>query len=144
MSNLSLDGALDLEEELYSAGYEEGEAAATNEQYLEGKIYGLQTGFQRFLIVGYLDGLLHEWRLQDTKDQIKSHLDQLEKLLNSITNDNSDQSVALYERTLNAARNKVRIIASITKNNIKISTLDTLVREVGGTLAIANEGGETW
>lgn len=144
MSDLNLDGALDLEQELYSKGYKEGEDAATNEQYLEGKIYGLQTGFQRFLIVGYFDGLLHEWRLQDTDGQLKPQLDQLENLLNKITNDNSNQSVAVYEKTMSAARNKVRVIASITKSTNKISALDSLVRDVGGALAVASDPNEMW
>lgn len=144
MTDITLDGALDLEKELYLKGYEEGVSTAANEQFLEGKIYGLQTGFQRFLIVGYIEGLLQDWQLQNLTKQIQSHLDQLSKILDQIQTNNSDLSVATYEKAVNAARNKVRVIASLTKTTEKISSLDKLVDEVGGTLAVASNSDEMW
>ncbi|WPK23125.1 hypothetical protein PUMCH_000350 [Australozyma saopauloensis] len=144
MTDINLDTALEFENELYSQGYEEGKEAANNEQFLEGKIYGLQTGFQRFLIVGYMDGLLQEWRKDGHSKNIESHLNQLQKLLDKISNGNSDQSVADYERALSAARNKVRVIASITKTTDKIAGLDKMVQEVGGTLAVSSNPDDMW
>lgn len=144
MADLTLDDALDLEDKLYEKGFEEGNKAAANEQYFEGKAYGLQTGFQRFLIVGYLDGLLHDWRQQETSTQIENHLRQLEDILSKIDYGNSNQSVAAYEKAVFAARNKVRVIASITKTTAKVACLDKLVEEVGGTLAVATNLDEMW
>lgn len=61
MADLDIDEVLNLEEEQYSIGYKEGQEQATKEQYLEGKQYGYQTGFQRFLIVGIVKGLAQDW-----------------------------------------------------------------------------------
>lgn len=144
MADLSLDDALDLEEKLYKKGFEEGNKAAANEQFLEGKVYGLQTGFQRFLIVGYLDGLLHDWQQQETSKQIENHLNQLSEILGKIDCGNSNESVAAYEKAITAARNKVRVIASLTKSTSKIAGLDKLVEEVGGSLAVATNMDEMW
>lgn len=145
MAELNLDDTLDFENDLYSKGYEEGVEAATNEQFLEGKIYGLQTGFQRFLIVGYIEGLLQEWRLQNNENkQLQLQLDQLSKLLEGIQIGNSDHSVAMYEKAVLAARNKVRVIASLTKTTDKVAGIDRLMQEVGGTLAAEKQVDEMW
>ncbi|RKP28792.1 DUF1715-domain-containing protein [Metschnikowia bicuspidata] len=144
MADINLDAALEVENVIYLKGYQEGVDAASNEQFLEGKIYGLQTGFQRFLIVGYIEELLHQWMLQETEGRIKTHLDQASALLASITNENDDSLVAVYEKAVAALRNKVRVIAGITKTTDKIAGLDKLVQEVGGTMAVASNPDEMW
>lgn len=48
MSDFDIDEVLNLEEEQYNLGFKEGQEHSTKEQYLEGKQYGYQTGFQRF------------------------------------------------------------------------------------------------
>lgn len=144
MADINLDAALEVENVIYLKGYQEGVDAASNEQFLEGKIYGLQTGFQRFLIVGYIEELLHQWMLQDTQGRIKTHLDQASALIASITNENDDSLVAVYEKAVAALRNKVRVIAGITKTTDKIAGLDKLVQEVGGTMAVASNSDEMW
>lgn len=144
MADLTLDDALDLEEELYQKGFQEGNIASANEQFLEGKVYGLQTGFQRFLIVGYLDGLLHEWQQREKSKQVENHLAQLSEILSTIDYGNSNQSVTAYEKSVVAARNKVRVIASLTKSTTKVAALDKLVEEVGGTLATSTNMDDMW
>lgn len=142
MDDLSLDDALSLEANFYSEGFQEGQEQHAREQFLEGKIYGLQTGFQRFLIVGYLQGLLEFWR--QTTTNIDSHLDQMEKALQKITSSNDDSAVAQYEKAVNSARNKARIIASLTKTTEKLHGLDALIKEVGGNMQVAENMNEMW
>ena len=48
MSDIDIDNVLNLEEEQYELGFKEGQIQGTKDQYLEGKEYGYQTGFQRF------------------------------------------------------------------------------------------------
>lgn len=59
--SIDTDEVLNVEEEYYQKGFREGQEQSTRQQEMEGKEYGYQTGFQRFLIVGYIDGLVEHW-----------------------------------------------------------------------------------
>ncbi|GEQ71876.1 hypothetical protein JCM33374_g5562 [Metschnikowia sp. JCM 33374] len=146
MDHLSLDAALDLEETFYEKGFQEGHDHSVREQFLEGKIYGLQTGFQRFIIVGYLQGLLEEWSKpeQSQSTSLKTHLEQLRRFLTEISFSNDDHAVAQYEKSITSARNKARVIAAITKTSDKISRLDGLIKEIGGNLQVSEDLNEMW
>lgn len=143
MADLSLDAVLDLEDEFYAKGYEDGQQQSSKEQYVEGKIYGLQTGFQRFLVVGYIQGLLAGWRKIDSKS-VQLHLDQLEKLVSDIPLTNGDLDVEKYERAVVKARNKVRVVATLTKTGGSIANLDSLLKEVGGSLQVSENVDDMW
>lgn len=143
MEDITLDGVLDLENEFYEKGYKDGQRQITREQNLEGRIYGLQTGFQRFLVVGYIQGLIDEWAKLDQKN-ISLHLSQLQKLIDSIPMSNGDVEVEQYETAVTKARNKVRVVANITKTNDKIARLDDLIKEIGGSLQVSENLNEMW
>ncbi|KAM9932929.1 hypothetical protein OXX80_007436 [Metschnikowia pulcherrima] len=143
MSDINLDAALDLEEEFYEKGFKEGHEHSAKEQFLEGKMYGLQTGFQRFLVVGYLQSLLEIWTCENTPS-LQTHLEQLRKILGEISLSNDDEAVAKYEKAITSARNKARVIAAITKTGDKIARLDTLVKEVGGNLQVSEDLNNMW
>ncbi|RCK58850.1 hypothetical protein Cantr_09151 [Candida viswanathii] len=148
MSDLDLDDVLNLEEEQYNLGFKEGQEQATKEQYLEGKQYGYQTGFQRFLIVGYMKGLVEYW-LENidnygSSKSLQNHLNQLQDLLSDIPLSNGDEEVEKYEKNIKKARNKLRVVANITKESWKIENLDNLVKEVGGTLQVSENQEDMW
>lgn len=143
MEDVTLDGALNLENEFYERGYRDGQNQLTREQNLEGRIYGLQTGFQRFLVVGYIQGLIEEWVCLDQRN-ISTHLSQLKKLIDSIPLTNGDLEVEQYEIAITKARNKVRVVANITRTNEKIAKLDTLIKEIGGSLLVSENLNEMW
>lgn len=143
MDDLTLDGVLDLEESFYEKGFHEGHEHSSKEQFFEGKIYGLQTGFQRFIVVGYLQGLLEEWSENETP-LLKTHLEQLRKFLSDISASNDDQAVAQYEKSLTSARNKARVIAAVTKTTDKISRLDGLIKDVAGNLQVSEDLNDMW
>lgn len=143
MDDLNLDGALDIEDEFYAKGYRDGQEQSAREQFVEGKIFGLQTGFQRFLVVGYLQGLVGEWKKLENAS-VASHLAQLEKLVSDIPTSNGDHEVELYEKAVLKARNKARVVATITKTSEKIAALDRLVKEVGGLLQVSENVEEMW
>lgn len=144
MSDFSLDNVLDLEEEFYTEGFKEGHEKSAKEQYIEGKIYGLQTGFQRFLVVGYLEGLVSFWRQLPNLASVTSHIDQLEKILAAIPKTNDDDAVAVYEKSVLSARNKARVIAALTKTTDKLDKLDLLVGRVGGSLQVSEDLNDMW
>lgn len=143
MEEVNLEDVLLLEDEFYKKGYQEGQDESAREQYLEGKVYGLQTGFQRFLVIGYMRGLLDEWN-QDSNKLTQTHLAQLEKYIGSISMSNDDAAVQDYEKALTLARNKVRVISAITKSGDKVAKLDELIREVGGTLQVSENVDDMW
>lgn len=148
MADLDIDEVLNLEEEQYSLGYKEGQEQATKEQYLEGKQYGYQTGFQRFLIVGIVKGLAQDWfdnldKYGSTKS-LQNHINQLHDLISDIPLSNGDEEVEKYEKNIKKARNKLRVIANITKESWKIDNLDNLVKEVGGSLQVSEDQEDMW
>ena len=148
MADLDIDEVLNLEEEQYSLGYKEGQEQATKEQYLEGKQYGYQTGFQRFLIVGIVKGLAQDWfdnldKYGSTKS-LRNHINQLHDLISDIPLNNGDEEVEKYEKNIKKARNKLRVIANITKESWKIDNLDNLVKEVGGSLQVSEDQEDMW
>lgn len=57
---------------------------------------------------------------------------------------NGDKEVAKYELAIGKARNKVRVLASITKSSEKIAKLDNLIKEVGGALQVSENVDEMW
>ncbi|EGW34104.1 uncharacterized protein SPAPADRAFT_59524 [Spathaspora passalidarum NRRL Y-27907] len=147
--NIDSEEILNPEEESYKSGYKEGQDQSTNEQYIEGKQYGLQTGFQRFLVVGYIQGLVDQWRKRLSQYEgnitsLESHLRQLEELIDGIPSGNSDAEVAEYETRLTKARNKVRVISTLTKDNSNINSLDDLIKSVGGQLSTSENVDEMW
>ncbi|OBA20214.1 DUF1715-domain-containing protein [Metschnikowia bicuspidata var. bicuspidata NRRL YB-4993] len=143
MTDFSLDDVLNLEDGYYEKGFHEGHEHSAKEQFMEGKVYGLQTGFQRFLIVGYLHGLLEEWS-QEKSPALAVHLKQLSTYLAAISMSNDDQAVVQYEKSVTSARNKARVIAAITKTGEKLSALDALIKSVGGNLLVSEDLNEMW
>lgn len=145
--NIDTDEILNLEQKYYQQGYEDGVAQSTKEQLFEGKEYGYQTGFQRFLIVGYIQGLVEYWKKNIDKydnKSLASHLEQLNKLVVDIPTENGDEQVEEYEKRINKARNKLRVIASLTKESWKISNLDDLMKQVGGQMQVSENPDDMW
>lgn len=143
MADLTLDGALDIEENFYAEGYKDGQEQSAREQFLEGKVFGLQTGFQRFLVVGYIQGLIKDWKKLENPI-IEAHLRQLEKLVDEVPLTNGDKEVEIYEKAVLRARNKVRVVATITKSTDRVLGLDALIKDVGGNLQVSENVDEMW
>ncbi|EGV61697.1 hypothetical protein PSN45_000384 [Yamadazyma tenuis] len=144
----NLDSLLNLEEQYYKEGYREGQEESTKAQYLEGKEYGFQTGFQRFLVIGYIRGLVDFWENQvetyDASKSIKTHITQIRAIMEKVPLSNKDADVGEYEKVVNKARNKVRIIASLCKEQKKVSNIDQIIKEVGGEMQVSGDADEMW
>lgn len=141
-----IESVLNLEEQYYQEGFTEGQHEATQHQYIEGKELGYQTGFQRFLIIGYMKETASIWRSQDG-DNIQPTMDaqisQLEQLLD-VPKTNGDSEVAVYEKQLAKARNKLRVIAATRKDQNRIAKLDQLVDEIGGKVQTSENLDNMW
>lgn len=144
---LTLDSVMELENEKYQEGFSNGLNQSTREQLLEGKEYGIQTGFQRALIIGYIQGLLQDWKSHLSDYRIRGfslHLDQLDKFVQSINFSNDEDAVANYERLVQKARNKLRLVANLAGESWKVHDLDRLLLEVGGELRLRTDSEEMW
>lgn len=144
----NMDQLLNLEEQYYEEGYREGQEESTRLQYIEGKEYGYQTGFQRFLVVGYIKGLIEYWESHlesyGSSKSISGHINQIKGVIDNIPLKNDDEAVALYEKSINKIRNKVRIVGTITKELYKVSQLDDIIKEVGGNLQVSENVDDMW
>lgn len=142
--DLDVDEVLNLEEEYYQKGFLEGKEHSTREQHIEGKEYGYQTGFQRALIVGYIQGLMEYWQQHHDLSSVAGHMKQLHDIILGIPLTNGESEVAEFEKRINKARNKVRVLATILKESSKVSKLDELMKEIGGTLQVSENVDEMW
>lgn len=144
----NIDLLLHLEQDYYEEGYREGQEESTRLQLMEGKEYGYQTGFQRFLVVGYIKGLVEYWESHidsyGSSKAMSSHITQVKNAIDQIPKGNNESDVALYETSINKIRNKVRVIGTMTKELAKISQLDELIKEVGGTLQVSENVDDMW
>lgn len=141
------DNILNLEEAYYNEGFIEGQQESTRKQFLEGKEYGYQTGFQRFLIIGYITGLIDVWEKnidQYEQKSLKNHLDQLKVILEGIKLTNHDEDVEKYEKSLIKLRNKIRIITNLIKEQWKFKEVDDLVKEIGGIVQLNENVDDMW
>lgn len=108
---MDTDYLLSLEEQFYREGYEEGAKEQAQHNYNEGKQYGLQVGFQRFLLLGQIEGLIEVIESSGTlSTSISKNIDTVRGILTGIKMDNNDKSVADYEARLIRTRNKLRTI----------------------------------
>lgn len=144
----NMDLLLNLEEQYYKEGFKEGTEESTRKQYIEGKEYGYQTGFQRFLVVGYIRGLIVYWENNlesyDASKSIANHITSLKQIVQEIPFSNKDADVGQYDKLVNKARNKVRIIASLCKEQSKVNNLDAVLRTVGGEMQVSGNADDMW
>lgn len=122
-----LDGLLDLEEEFYNAGFEEGSAENVKHNYMEGKQYGLQVGFQRYLLLGQIEGLLDVLEVLDGDKKIFARkIETIRNLLSGLKMNNEAASVADYENRVVKIKNKFRTILLLLQKQLKRGPEDTL------------------
>lgn len=127
---------LEPESHYYDEGYKEGVKESTQESLLEGKELGIQTGFQRFVIIGILKRLCMFLDLQIDSNhnediitlnnrkksykrihhqlmQVRKSLDVLfDKSSGLVSVVNSDSEVAKFDRLLRLSRAVIRSICS--------------------------------
>lgn len=124
---LNLDKLLDLEEEFYSEGFKQGSIENVKHNYIEGKQYGLQVGFQRYLLLGQIKGLLDVLEVLDgDKRLFVQKIETVRSLLSGLKMDNEATSVADYENRVTRIKNKFRTILLLLQKQLKSGPEDTL------------------
>ncbi|KAG7750984.1 hypothetical protein KL912_000117 [Ogataea haglerorum] len=153
--DIDFDSLLNLENQYYQEGFLEGQLEGSKQQFLEGKQIGIQTGFQRLLVLGQYKALVAIW-IDQTQQKIdagaitddKGKPRQFSKLLQSLTElqmlidtlfengraqvTNNDSDVEKYENVLKRARAKMRSVCPIFGENY--NDIEEIAMKVGGTI----------
>lgn len=127
MNGINFDSLLDLEGEFYKESYNDALREGSEHTKKDGKLLGIQTGFQRFVIIGTLkrinDIFLTHIESNDKIDperlqkNLKS-LNEIQSKINAfyeersqiIKSTNSPADVEFYESNLKFIRSKLKII----------------------------------
>lgn len=138
-----MDELLNLEEIFYKEGYEEGLSVKAGSNFMEGKQYGLQVGFQRFLLLGEIEGYLNiveTWKVEGIA--FTRNLETLRSLLKGIRLDNSDATVADFDSRFLKIKNKFRTLLLLihrqskerSEGSFPLECLEKMSARVGGEL----------
>ncbi|MCJ1283396.1 hypothetical protein MMC26_002724 [Xylographa opegraphella] len=68
------DSVLNLETQFYDEGYALGVADGTRAGHIEGRVFGLEKGFEKFMEMGKLHGRSTVWASRLSSDTAKTHL----------------------------------------------------------------------
>ena len=139
-----LDDLMELETCFYDEGYQAGVEDGTKAGLIDGKLFGIQKGYEKALEMGKLRGRAMVWssRLSEApqnvqasrhdkndmtdvatslprfenNDRLKRHVEALRQLVNGEGLDfsNSDEAVAAFDELMIKARNKAKVISNIT------------------------------
>lgn len=112
---MDFDQSLDLEETYYREGFEEGTRDGEKQGLIEGRIYGSELSYERFLALGLLYGKISIWKCKYTNEsRIMKHIAKVEELLISVprTNDETLDGEE-YDTIMGLAIGKMKVIASI-------------------------------
>lgn len=136
---MDTDYLLNLEQQFYQEGYEQGLSEKVRENYIEGKELGLQVGFQRFVILGQIQGIVEVLKGSLTEgSSILKNVESIERLLAGIKMSNDDAAVAEYDSRIVKVRNKLRnVLLSLHRQAGKVGDPLTLedVEEVSTKVA---------
>ena len=116
---MDFDEVLNLEEQFYQEGFEEGRLANLAHNYLEGKQYGLQIGFQRFILIGLIEGFCNVIRAEQVSPSIEKLVSSIPELVDEIGLGNDELSVQVYERNIVKLKNKFRLLLLALNKQLK-------------------------
>lgn len=122
------DELLGLEDSFYKEGYETGLADGAYAGHVEGKLFGIEKGYEKALELGKLHGRAIVWQIRlqhnESKSNLSTHLD---------PNQSSFVSEHLYESTL-AKNSRVSkhidgLLTATSQTNLAMDNSDTAVTE---------------
>ncbi|QHS75668.1 ribosome biosynthesis protein LTO1 [Saccharomyces paradoxus] len=117
---MDFDNLLNLEEQYYQEGFQEGQNENIKQSFLEGKQYGLQVGFQRFTLLGQMQGLCDVIESYELHSPIlEKNIHTIRTLMKGLKMNNDDESVMAFEKLLVKLKNKFRTILITLQRLIK-------------------------
>lgn len=150
MSTDLFDGVLDLEEKFYQEGYDTGFSDGEHAGLVEGKVFGIEKGYEKALELGKLHGRAVIWqqRLRTMLPLDRAHHEDATALLarfraaslpdntrllrnveglltlsdnSNIIVSNSDEAVADFDDRLAKARMKAKVISNVVDESIEVN-----------------------
>ncbi|CCF58036.1 hypothetical protein KAFR_0D03880 [Kazachstania africana CBS 2517] len=152
MSAMDFDELLNLEEQYYQEGFKEGQEQNLENNFLEGKQFGLQVGFQRFVLLGHMLGLcdfLESLNMASTN--LTKNIATIRELIEGIDMSNDEEEVENLEKTIVKLKNKFRTILLLFQRQMKqakkkpltFDDIEDLSRVIGGEIKGFVEDEET-
>lgn len=160
-------GAGRLTGRFYRQGLREGQQQSTINSFIEGKEYGIQTGFQKFVLVGLVRGFVEQLEQQQQAQagaqagtaagtaaggnapaQAKEnvHLQQLKELVAQLKLSNDYGDVVSNDKIINKVRNKLRLLtnSSVEKGyKVEFSEFDDICKKLNGIATKPNSSTTT-
>lgn len=158
--DFDLDSVLNLEDHFYEESFKEALKKGENHSNRDGKLFGIQTGFQRFILIGALNKinqLIHQTldqsiELQNLKIKTKLNTEKIIKSLNEIqkiinqfySSDNNNnklietsnipQDVNLYEKNIKLIRSKIKSLYSQLGYKTLYPEIEKSCRSIAGDI----------
>jgi hypothetical protein len=151
--NIDFDSLLDLENQFYNNSYNNAYKTGESHTFRDGKQFGIQTGFQRFVLIGALKKLLELLKNNNNNSdnysdrQLKS-IDDLLNLLNSFYNNNNNNNnnlinstnnindVNYYEKNIKLIKSKIKVLFSQLGYKSLYSDLDSSCIKITGIIPV--------
>jgi len=134
MATDPFDSLFSLEDKYYAEGYEEGRSDGLQQSELEARLFGIEKGFEKFVIMGKLQARAKIWAARlphqatlkatssnkdvvtlsrlSTNPRLEKHITTLQELvdLTTLSIANTDDDVGDFDERLRRAQAKVKII----------------------------------
>lgn len=112
---MDFDDALNLEESYQQVGQADGTRDGHKQGLIEGRVYGSEVSYERFLQVGKLYGRVTIWKMRYAHDaRVMRQIEKVEELLERIPRHNEHTAEGQdYESLLAAAVGKMRVVCSL-------------------------------
>lgn len=133
------DELLNLEEQYYNEGHALGVADGQQAGRIEGRTFGLEKGFEKYVAMGMLAGQCAVWQGRsdarsadsclprlDPNGRLGKQLHLLSALvdIDTLSHDNTEDAVAEFDDRLKAARGKAKVITNMVGESKAASLLN--------------------
>lgn len=147
--DLNFDVILNIEQQSYQKGFDEAFSVGEQHSYKDGKQFGIQTGFQRFVLIGALkktcelleEALQNDGNIESNTKQMSAISDIVKNVnifyaenANFIHATNSSKDVELYESLIKKIRSKAKVAFTRLGYKSLYSELDTTCRIISGEI----------
>lgn len=145
---MDFDDVLNLEEQFYQQGIAEGKRDVSRQQYNEGKQYGYQTSFQRFVILGYYQGIVESIVQRDTTKKLEPVCLDISHALERLPKSNTDADIESFGKTCKSLGNKMRRLVYRANHDlslkIDLKEIELKALQVCGTPQTKDTVEEMW
>ncbi len=132
------DEILNLESQYHTEGYNLGVADGARSGRIEGRVFGLEKGFEKFVDIGRLNGKAAVWNARlktsitseahlEGSERLRKHVTRLSELTNpeTVPTENDEDSVSEFDDRLKDAKAKGFLIEKIVGEDHSLTSTET-------------------